>query len=114
MHMHIVKTRLQACAYHFISCAFIFCPFSESPQHRNQDLSSSFFTEEGFLPAKAVPGISSLVRITVFEFRLVAAIFVVIDHPWPSSLVFMNSKPGHSAWLPFMTMVFISLNLMVK
>ena len=49
-------------AYRFMSCAFLLSPFSESPRHRNQNRSSSFFSEEGFLPATEAPGISSSVR----------------------------------------------------
>ena len=71
-------------ACRFMSCAFVLSPFSESPRHRNQNLSSSFFTKEGFLPAKEAPGISSSVRITVSESRLQEAIFVVICDAWPT------------------------------
>ena len=81
------KSVQQSCervAYRFISCAFVLSPLSESPRHRNQNLSSSFFSEEGFLPDKAAPGISSSVRITATESRLEEAIFAVIDHPWPT------------------------------
>ena len=79
-----VQQSCEHVAYRFISCAFVLSPFSESPWHRSQNLSSSFFSEEGFLPAKAAPGISSSVRITASESRLVEAIFAVIDHPWPT------------------------------
>ena len=43
----------------FMSCAFLLSPLSESPRHLNQNFSSSFFSEWGFLPAKEAPGISS-------------------------------------------------------
>ena len=79
-----VQQSCEHVAYRFISCAFVLSPFSESPRHRSQNLSCSFFSEEGFLPAKAAPGISSSVRITASESRLVEAIFAVIDHPWPT------------------------------
>ena len=81
------KSVQQSCervACRFISCAFVLSPFSESPRHRNPNFSSSLFSEKGFLPAKAAPGISSSVRITASETRLVEAIFAVIDHPWPT------------------------------
>ena len=48
----------------FMSCAFFLSPLSESPRHLNQNFSSSFFSEGGFLPAKEAPGISSSVSIT--------------------------------------------------
>ena len=71
-----VKLRNQACPYRFTSCAFVLSPFNESPRHRSQNLSSSFFSEEGFLPAKEAPGMSSSVRVTAFEMSgLVEAIF---------------------------------------
>ena len=71
-----VKLRTRTCAYRFTSCAFVLSPFNESPQHRNQNFSSSFFSEEGFLPAKEAPGISSSVRTAAFETsRLLEAIF---------------------------------------
>ena len=55
-------------------------PLSESPRQRNQNLSSPFLSEEGFLPAKEAPGISSSVRITVsVEAVLEDAILVVIS-----------------------------------
>ena len=64
------KSVQQSCehvAYHFRSCAFVLSPFSESPGHHNQNLISSFFSEEGFLPDKAAPRTLSLVRITTSE-----------------------------------------------
>lgn len=86
-------------AYRFMSCAFVLSPFSESPRHRNQNLSSSFFSEEGFLPAKEAPGISSSVRITVSESRLEEAIFVVICDAWPTKPRFhvFETRPFRAA-----------------
>ena len=79
------KSVQQSCervAYRFTSCAFVLSPFSESPRHRNPNFRSSLFSEKEFLPAKAAPGISSSVRITASETRLVETIFAVIYHPW--------------------------------
>ena len=72
-----------------MSCAFLLSPSSESPRHLNQNFSSSFFSEEGFLPAKEAPGISSSVSITCAvssEALLEDAIFFcfVICEPWPT------------------------------
>ena len=65
----------------FMSCAFLLSPLSESPRHLNQNFSSSFFSEGGFLPAKEAPGISSSVSITCVvssEALLEDAIFFVL------------------------------------
>jgi len=87
---HVLRVDRFLCfdAYRFRSCAFVLSPFSESPRHHNQNLSSSFFSEEGFLPAKEAPGISSSVRMTVSESRLEEAIFVVSCDAWPTKVRF--------------------------
>ena len=76
----------------FMSCAFLLSPLSESPRHLNQNFSSSFFSEGGFLPAKEAPGISSSVSITCAvssEALLEDAIFFVlwsVNRGLPASL----------------------------
>ena len=57
-HVEIV-----AYAHLFTRHAFVSSPFSESPQHLNQNFCSSFFKDEGFLPAKEAPGMSFPVRM---------------------------------------------------
>ena len=52
-----------AYAHRFTRQAFVLSPLRESPRHLNQNFSSSFFKDEGFLPAKEAPGMSSSVRI---------------------------------------------------
>jgi len=97
--------------HRFMSCAFVLSPLSESPRHLNQNFSSSFFSEEGFLPAKEAPGISFSVSITCAvssEALLEDAIFFVL---WSvnlglPSLAFRHSNSGHSARLPFMNTVY--------
>ena len=79
-------------------------PLSESPRHLNQNFSSSFFSEEGFLPAKEAPGISSSVSITwavSSEALLEDAIFFVfwsVNRDLPS-LAFRHSNSGRSTRL---------------
>ena len=52
-----------AYAHRFTRHAFVLSPFRESPRHLNQNFSSSFFKDEGFLPAKEASDMSFSVRI---------------------------------------------------
>ena len=76
-----VISRIANSPHAFMSCAFLLSPLSESSRHLNQNFSSSFFSEEGFLLAKEAPGISSSVSITCAvssEALLEDAIFFVL------------------------------------
>ena len=54
-------------AHRFTRHAFVLSPLSESPRHLSQNFSSSFFKEEGFLPAKEAPSTSFSVRIMLLS-----------------------------------------------
>ena len=62
-----VPVLIVACAHPFTRHAFVLSPLSESPRHLNQNFNSSFFKEEGFLPAKEAPGMSFSVRIILLS-----------------------------------------------
>ena len=54
-------------AHRFTRHAYVLSPLRESPQHLNQNFSSSFFKDEGFLPAKEASDMSFSVRIMSFS-----------------------------------------------
>ena len=54
-------------AHCFTRHAFVLSSLRESPRHLNQNFSSSFFKDEGFLPAKEAPGMSFSVRIMLLS-----------------------------------------------
>ena len=58
---------------------FGFEAFARSPLHLNQNLSSSFFNSDGFLPQSDAPGISLSSRndpLDIFDKKLYASVFV--------------------------------------
>ena len=106
-----IISRIAHSPHRFMSCAFVLSPLSESPQHLHHNFSSSFFSEEGFLPAKEAPGILSSVSITCAvssEAVLEDTIFFVlwsVNRGLPS-LAFRHSNSGRSARPPFMNTVY--------
>ena len=76
---HVI--RVAAYAHRFTRHVFVLSPSRESPRHLNQNFSSSFFEDEGFLPAKEALGMSFSVRIMLLsaDEELDNAIIAVFD-----------------------------------
>ena len=72
-------------SYLFTSSALVLRPLPGSPLHFNQNLSSTFFNSDGFLPQSDAPGISLSSRndpLDIFDNKLerVASRLLI---PWP-------------------------------
>ena len=91
-----------AYAHRFTRHAFVLSPLSESPQHLSQNFSSSFFKEEGFLPAKEAPGTSFSVRIMLLSADeelddAMISLLLISPRPFQPRFHALESKPFRAA-----------------
>ena len=86
-------------AHRFTGHAFVLSPLSESPRYLSQNFSSSFFKEEGFLPAKEAPGTSFSVLLSADEELDDAMISLLLISPRPFQPRFhaLESRPFRAA-----------------
>lgn len=72
-------------SYLFTSSALVLRPLPGSPVHLNQNLSSTFFNSDGFLPQSDAPGISLSSRndpLDIFDSKLERVVSSWLI-PWP-------------------------------
>ena len=73
-------------SYIFTSSALVLRPLPGSPLHLNQNLSSSFFNSDGFLPQSDAPAVSFSSRngpLDNFDKKLERVASILFLVPWP-------------------------------